>query len=169
MSVFAIGCESDDANVVQPQQQQPPENENPEPNEPTQPVAVAFEEASSGFFQNYGSMFILSPGNYVLNSATEWNAFLTYPHVNHMASIDVVPDFTVYTYIAVRHGFHSGLNDDVKIYIQSIVQLENTITVKFVKTDLIPGTAVLTIEGQPYQIVRIPHTTASIVFEQVNE
>lgn len=169
-SLLFFGCQSDDATVVydEPEQQQPPtdpEDNNP----PAQPVAVAFEEVASGLFQTYSSMFVLPMGNYALNSTAEWNAFLTYPTVNQQAPLNVTPDFSTYTYIAVRHSFKSQLNSDIKVYVQSITQFEGTITVKFVRTDAEPDDIMMTIEGQPYQIVRIPHTTLPVVFEQVNE
>lgn len=165
LSVFALSCESDDATVVQPEQQQPPENENPEPNEPAQPVAIAFENVKKESFPR--PIFPFAEGNFVLRNSTEWTAFLTHPTTNQVVSVGVEPDFSNYTYLVARHHYHTATNEDVDINIQSVTQFEGTITVKYIKTTYDEGDALLHMEEHPYHMVKIPATTLPVVLEQI--
>jgi hypothetical protein len=148
------GCQNDDSSLVN----QPDEQNN-------EPVVIAFEQVAKGSFPM--ALFPFSEGNFAIHNDAEWTAFRTHPATAQVVPLTITPDFTNYTYLAVRHHFHTGTNPDVKINIESVTEMDGTITVKYIKTTYDEGDVVLTIESHPYHMVRIPATTLPIVFEQL--
>lgn len=165
LAAVFFGCSEDNSVSVTPQQQELPEEEEPNENEP---VSVAFEEVARGSYDP-GIFSTLPGGNYVINTDAEWTAYRQYPQSSMLVQTNIVPDFQNYTYIALRHDYHSHSHPDVKIGAQSVSRLDNTVTVNFIKQTSPEDSPVFTMPIQPYQLIRISKTTDQITFVQVQQ
>lgn len=165
-SLAFFACSEDDTAPLAPTQQQPVEEE-PQEN-PNVPVAITFTEVGAGSYPRspYGTPY--PAGTYVISSQADWVAYATYPGPGSTtAPSNSALDFSTYTYIAFRHDFQPSSSPLIKIYAESVIQQNNQITVKYVKTGLPADQPGLAMESHPFQIIRIPATTLPINFVQV--
>lgn len=135
-----IGCQSDDNNSSVPGN--------------NTPVAVAFvniQKSDTGTFA--------PAGNFVIQNQETWNTFKTQIGLTSEGLVD----FSIHEVIAVVDAVNPILGYDIEI--TSITKLDNKLTVNIKKTEPDPNEPGLTMQQQPYHILRINKMGLPVIFK----
>ena len=141
------GCQDDDSQ---------PANNN------TDPVAVEFETVLKADFSGDP----VDAGNFVINTGTEWNTFVTLANSIYGGEWEPLADVTLdlenYTYLISMDEWHGNGGHEIEIV--SITQSDGSLIADVEDSDPDEG-AVTTVHSQPYHIVKIDKTELPVIFE----
>jgi hypothetical protein len=101
-----------------------------------------------------------TPGNLVISTQADWDAFLTSMGYVTDTFINTPVDFNLYEVIAILDSMRPDTGYSVNI--DSVIENENNITVDF--SVLISNDA-FNAEAQPYHIVKIPISPKPVIFQ----
>lgn len=135
-----IGCQSNDNDPVVPGN--------------NTPVPIAFTDIKKGVTGTFAP-----DGNFVIQNQEAWNTFKTQTNLTSEALVD----FSIHEVIAVVDKVQPNLGYDIEI--TSITKLDNKLTVEVKKTVPNPDEPGLTMQEQPYHVVRINKTGLPVVFK----
>ena len=122
---------------------------------PFEPVAINPVLIGKGY-----SFHDFTPGNLVISTQADWDAFLTSMGYVTDTFINTPVDFNLYEVIAILDSMRPDTGYSINI--DTIIENENDITVDF--SVLISNDA-FNAEVQPYHIVKIPRSSKPVIFQ----